>query len=43
MTYREELTQKISSLKEINTKKRDLQSKIKAVSEELDSLEGEKR
>ena len=43
MTYREELTQKISSLKEINTKKRDLQSKIKAVSEELESLEGEKR
>lgn len=43
MTYREVLSQKISSLKEVNNKKRGLQSQIKVVSEELDSLEGEKR
>ena len=43
MTYREVLSQKINSMKEVNNKKRSLQSQVKVVSEELDVFESEKR
>jgi hypothetical protein len=43
MTYREVLSQKINSLKEVNNQKRGLQAQVKTVSEELDTLESEKR
>jgi uncharacterized coiled-coil DUF342 family protein len=43
MTYREVLSQKINSMKEVNNKKRSLQAQVKVVSEELDVFESEKR
>lgn len=43
MTYREVLSGKINELKAINAKKRSCQDAVKAVSEELDVLETEKR
>ncbi len=43
MTYREVLTSKINDLKVINDKKRSCQALVKQVTEELDTLETEKR
>ena len=43
MTYRETLTTKINALREVNAKKRSLQTQMKEHSEQLDLLEAEKR
>lgn len=43
MTYRETFNLKLNSLKEVNQRKRDCQGQLKQITEELETLEGEKR